>query len=141
MHRRLSACWGLSRATCPDLICTLSLSSPISRNTFLVNFDSSLIKSRHWRIQDEKNDLLVAALTYRGEAIRVSQGQQFQQNNANSGDHQRLKRESSVKPDLETQVDIVLRLLMLGSRYVRAQDIAPHFAACRRDPRAFNGSR
>ena len=137
VYRDLASTWGVSPAICPGpthLTHCLSRASPVLDAIFRASVAFHCIDLNIWSTQDQKRNLQVAALTYRGEAIASARRELLGWIQCGSTDHEGTGhasiREDSAA-DWEASFSIVLRLLQLDYRFARSS-VYSHFAACRR---------
>ncbi|KAL4889818.1 hypothetical protein BDV59DRAFT_185906 [Aspergillus ambiguus] len=83
-----------------------------------------------WTTEDERRNLQLTALTYRGEAIGSARKELLRYIESHS--HERSRNSIAIRQsDWEVSLTIVLRLLQLDYRFAR-DCVHSHFLACRR---------
>ncbi|KAE8350316.1 hypothetical protein BDV28DRAFT_43280 [Aspergillus coremiiformis] len=128
----LSSTWGVSPAVCPgpaNLSHSLSRASDVLESILRANLAFHWVDFNSWTTAEQKRNMKIAALTYRGQAIELAQKELFRCRESlyiGRGSPQL----SSSQTDREIAFGIVLRLLQLDYRFARS-DVHSHFAACR----------
>lgn len=137
VYRDLASIWGVSPAICPGpthLTHCLSRASPVLDVIFRANVAFHCIDLKTWSTQDQRRNLQVAALTYRGEAISSARKNLLNWIQRGPADHEgtgHVLNRGDNAADWEASFSIVLRLLQLDYRFSRSS-VNSHFAACRR---------
>ncbi|KAE8381286.1 hypothetical protein BDV26DRAFT_95991 [Aspergillus bertholletiae] len=128
----LSSTWGVSPAVCPgpaNLSHTLSRASDALECIFRANLAFHWLDLNLWTTRDEKRNMKVAALTYRGQALALAQKELLRccAPGSTNGD---TIRPLTYPAHREICFGIVLRMLQLDYRFARC-DVQAHFVACR----------
>ncbi|KAF5857323.1 hypothetical protein ETB97_005972 [Aspergillus alliaceus] len=128
----LSSTWGVSPTVCPgpaNLSHSLSRASDVLESIFRANLAFHWVDLNLWTTTEEKRNMKVAALTFRGQAIALARKELLRCGSSRGigGDSIQLQAHPTNR---EVCFGIVLRLLQLDYRFARS-DVLPHFAACR----------
>ncbi|KAB8259499.1 hypothetical protein BDV32DRAFT_58576 [Aspergillus pseudonomiae] len=128
----LSSTWGVSPAVCPspaNLSHTLSRASDALECIFRANLAFHWLDLKLGTTPEEKRNMKVAALTYRGQALALAQKELLRCRGSGSTNSDTILQ--PVHPaNREISFGIVLRMLQLDYRFARC-DVEAHFVACR----------